>query len=210
METLGNSVTGDGTAPEPYVNPSIPAASVFVKTIPDEDRIRIVELRLQGLTFKEISKEVGVSADSAHRIFNKYLKSRYASRRANVDTQFEVLLRKLEKIADEAWTSYEVAVEKGSLVAAERFLSQHRNAVNDLIKFGPQYADDAAQSARRLMAEQAVNLAAVVRESVTDAGLAPEQERRLLSAIADRMRRFDVKAENDAVWEQVDFEAGLG
>ena len=190
---------------EPYVNPTIPNASVFVRTISDETRIRAIELRIAGLTFKQVSRECGISQDSALRFWRQYQKSRFSDRRKNVDAEFESLLQKMERAADEAWASYERASEKGAMHSAERFLTTHTRTLEKLVQYGPQYQDSAAQAARVAIAEQAVSLAGVVRDAITDSGLDPEAEQRLLAAIAVRMRRFD-EPERDAVWDAVDSE----
>lgn len=104
----------------------------------DDDRDRIIELKLNRWPVRDIAKEQRTSPRTIKTVWDDYLTGRQAERDANVVLKHIEAVERLEFISDEFHRLYLKARADGNLALAGKLLSQQATTVRDTAKLSAQ------------------------------------------------------------------------
>lgn len=160
------------------------------KRLTPEEHDQIVRLKLERVPVRQIAANIGCNPLTVTKTWNRYLASRSAERRADLEMAFEDTIARLEKNATDARRGYTRAVRDEAHSDATRYLNAERQALVELAKLGV-VRDDAPTQAARVTAAQTAALLAAVRTATSN--LPPDIARVTVERLAGELRAIEAK-----------------
>jgi hypothetical protein len=159
------------------------------KPVPEPVIDAIIELKLQGMTEKDIAKELGYERQTIRLHWNRYLRERQAQRVQNTENSFTELIERLNQNALDARSSFYSTFENAPSVA-QKFLTTERQALDSLARLGVERDDEPARAAR-IQAANASLFASIVREVVSRLDLPHNEKAKIVAAFALSLREIE-------------------
>ena len=118
----------------------VTATEMGAYRLTEDDRRRIIDLKLNRWPVRDIAKEQRTSPSTIKAVWDTYLTERQAERDANLCLKHIEAVERLEFISDEFHRLYLKASTDGNIALAGKLLSQQAAAVRDIAKLSEQSA----------------------------------------------------------------------
>lgn len=103
------------------------------KRLTQDDKDKIVEMRLEGATIRATATAIGCSTNTVHKTFTKWLEARTAERNKNLDKMLEESIARMERNAIAARQGFTRANSTDHQDTI-RWLEAERKAVTELLR----------------------------------------------------------------------------
>lgn len=172
----------------------------FRRYVTPVDAEEIVRLRLDHHSWRYIAQQTEWNQATVKKVWYRWLKERSQERREDLEAAYEEVVARMEQNAVDARRGFETAKAENDHLGASKYLENERRALADMSRLGVVREDAPAQAARIEQAK-AQAIAEVVRRSVAEAELPPNEADRVLRAVATRMRELEQPDEDVGIYE---------
>ena len=160
------------------------------RRLTQDEKDRIVELKLNGSTVRQIAAEMDCAVNTVTATFNQWLDREWAQRQKHNERELQKIVSQLRQNAFDARKQYVILTLEGDHSTAQRYLESERKAMIELGKFGA-LRDGEADQAGKVTAAQAEALASALKASVDSANLPPAERAQVLTALIQTLRNLN-------------------
>jgi transposase-like protein len=104
------------------------------KRLTEDERDRIVELRLNGVPVRTVATQVGTTTKTVQATWQRWLRDTAEERSATLEAVREELIQRMTQVADDARRGHIRARADGDVTAAARWLAEERQALRELAR----------------------------------------------------------------------------